>query len=328
MRATKIGFSFLILMVAVAVGCSGPLRFRAPDASPIRTDRFVIVTAVKGDSLQSLARKHLGDSAKGPAIAAYNGIEAVIPGQRLVIPLQPTQYGGLTATGYQTVPILLYTRTKQSAKTAHAVSAETFERQMHYLTTATFETISLDQFFGFLQLEDQLPSKAVVVCFDGADRWIYDVGFPVLRRHSLKAALFIPIDQVGRPGKLTWTELSQMAANGIDIGVLGRRFTLAPGKDPDKHLSALEREIVAAKKAVEHHFNPAGHYFAFPQGKRDDLTIALLKKHGYRLGFTRNSGGNPFFIHNFAVRRTLIKDPSSMQQFRKKLITFQKAPLK
>jgi peptidoglycan/xylan/chitin deacetylase (PgdA/CDA1 family) len=327
MQATKLGFSFLILVMAVATGCSGRLS-RAPDASLIRTDRFVIVTAGKADSLQSLAREHLDDGAKWPVIAAYNRIDAVVAGQRLVIPLQPTHYGGLTATGYQTVPIVLYTQIKQTAKTHRAVSPKTFERQMDYLTAAKFETIGLNRFFRFVQLEDQLPSNAVIVCFDGADRWIYDIGFPILRRRGMKAALFIPVDQIGRPGKLSWTELGEMAANGIDIGVLGRQSILASGKDPDKHLENLEREIVASRNAIEHHLKPEGYYYAYPQGRRDDLTIALLKKHGYRLGFTRNSGGNPFFIHNFAVRRTVIIDPSSMQQFLKNLVTFQKAPLK
>jgi peptidoglycan/xylan/chitin deacetylase (PgdA/CDA1 family) len=314
--------------MTAAVGCNGRPWSRAPSAPPIRTDKFVIVTVKKGETLQSLARDHLDDGSKGPIIAAYNHIDTVSAGQRLVIPLQPTRYGGLTTQGYQTVPILLYTQIQKTAKTAHGISLKTFERQMNYLTAAKFETITLDQFFGFVQLADQLPSNAVMICFDGADRWIYEVGFPVLRREGLRAALFIPVDQIDQPGKLTWIELSEMAANGIDIGVLGKQIILAPGKDPDKHLSDIEREIVAAKKAIEHHLNPAGHYFAYPQGKTDDLTVALLKKHGYRLGFTRKSGSNPFFVHNFGIRRTTIKGQSSMKQFEKNLITFQKAQLK
>lgn len=326
MRVTKIGL--LILLMAAAIGCNGRLWPRAASAPLIRTDQFVIVTAEKGETLQSLARKHLNDGSKGPIIAAYNRIDAVSAGQRLVIPLQPTQYGGLTTQGYQTIPILLYTQINKTGKTAHGVSATTFERQMKYLTAAKFETITLDQFFGFLQLADQLPANAVIISFDGADRWIYDVCFPVLRREGLKAALFIPIEQIDQSDKLTWIELGEMAANGIDIGVLGKEIILTPGKDPDKHLSDLEREIVAAKKAIEQYFHPSGHYFAYPRGKTDDLIIALLKKHGYRLGFTRKSGSNPFFVHNFDIRRTIIKDQSSMQQFMKNLITFQKVQLK
>lgn len=328
MQVTKIGFSLLIFLMVAAIGCSGRLWSRAPRVPLIRTDQFVIVTVKKEDTLQSLAREHLNDGSKWPIIAAYNRIDTVSAGQRLVIPLQPTQYGGFTTQGYQTVPILLYTQIQQKAKPAHGVSQKTFERQMNYLAAAKFETISLDQFFSFVQLADQLPSNAVLICFDGADRWIYDAGFPVLRREGLKAALFIPVDQIDQPGKLTWIELSEMAANGIDIGVLGKEIDLTPGKDPDKHLSDLEREIVAAKKAIEQYFNPSGQYFAYPQGKRDDLTIALLKKHGYRLGFTRKRGRNPFFVHNFSIRRTIIKDQSSMKQFQKNLITFQKAQLK
>ena len=330
MRAIKsvLSTGCLIVLLAAAIGCNGRLWTRTPRDPVIRTDQFVIVTTTAGDTGPALAKTHLGDASKWPLIAKYNRIDSVSAGQRLVIPLLPDQYGGLTTEGYQTVPILLYTHLKKTANASDGISAKTFERQMRYLKAAKFNTISLNQFYEFLQLSDQLPPNAVLVCFDGADRWIYDIGFPILRREGLRGALFIPVDQIDEAGKLTWVELSEMASNGFEIGVLGKEIALTPGKDPDKHLSELEREIVAAKRAIEQHLNPPGHYFAYPQGKTDDLTIALLKKYGYRLGFTRKSGVNPFFTHNFSIRRTIVADQSSMKLFHKNLTTFRKARLK
>jgi peptidoglycan/xylan/chitin deacetylase (PgdA/CDA1 family) len=314
--------------LAAAIGCTALVQSKRARAPVIRTDQFVIVTTQDGDTLPDMARVYLNDVTQWPRIAAYNRINAVSAGQRLVIPLKPTVPGGLSADGYQTVPILLYSHIKREPDKSKGVPETAFERQMQHLKTAGFATISLDQFYGFLQLSGQLPDRAAIVCFESADRWVFDIGFPILQRQRLRAALFVPVDQIDQPGKLTWNELSQMAAGGIEIGVLGKRIVLTPGKDPDKHWSDLEREIVAAKKAIELNLNPVGHYFAYPDGNPDDLTVALLKKHGFRLGFTRQRGGNPFFVHDFAIRRTLIAGSSSMRQFQNHLMTFRKARFK
>lgn len=318
----------LAIWLAAAIGCTALVQSRRARAPVIRTDQFVIITTQTGDTLPDLARVYLNDVTQWPRIAAYNRINTVSAGQRLVIPLKPTAPGGLAADGYQTVPILLYTQIKRKSDQSKGVSQAAFERQMQYLKTAGFATISLDQFYGFVQLSGQLPDHAAIVCLEGADRWVFDIGFPILQRHRLRAALFVPVDQIDQPGKLTWNELGQLAAGGIEIGVLGKRIVLTPGKDPDKHWSDLEREIVAAKKAIELNLNPVGHYFAYADGNPDDLTVALLKKHGFRLGLTRQSGANPFFVHDFAIRRTLIADSPSVQQFQKHLMTFHKAGFK
>jgi hypothetical protein len=330
MQAIRISRIVCILFIwlAIAVGCTGHLWPHAQKAPIIRTKEFVVVTAKTGDTFPSLAQTYLKDTRQWQRIAAYNHIDAIAPGQRLVIPLQPTVYGGLQPNGYQTVPILLYPFLTRGAAANNALSADDFERQIRYLKAAKFNAISLNQFYRFLELKEQLPAYAVMLSFDSADRWIYEIALPILRRHKFRAALFIPVDQIDKPEKLTWVELSEMATQGFEIGVLGKDITLSPDKDPDKYLSDLEREIVAAKKAIEQYLTPPCHYYAYPNGKPDDLTIALLKKHGFCLGFTHKRGSNPFFVNNFGIRRSVISGHSSMQQFQKNLTTFCKAPLK
>jgi hypothetical protein len=318
----------LFIWLATTVGCTGHLWPRADKTQIIRTKEFVVVTVKAGDTLPSLAQTYLNDAGQWQRITAYNHIATISPGQRLVIPIQPTVYGGLQPNGYQTVPILLYPSLTSSATTNNALSAGEFERQIRYLKAAKFNTISLNQLYQFLELKEQLPAHAMMISFDSADRWIYEIALPILRRHEFRAALFIPVDQIDKPEKLTWVELSEMAAQGFQVGVLGKDIPLPPDKDPNKHLSDQEREIVAARKAIEHHLNPACHYYAYPNGKPDDLTIALLKKHGFCLGFTHKRGSNPFFVNNFGIRRSIVSGRSSMQQFQKNLTTFRKAPLK
>ncbi len=69
---------------------------------------FVAVIAQEGDTFSSLAAKYLNDPSMDWFIAEFNNLSTLNPGQALIIPLKPYGRGGLTLTGYQTVPVLSY----------------------------------------------------------------------------------------------------------------------------------------------------------------------------------------------------------------------------
>jgi len=56
--------------------------------------------------------------------------------------------------------------------------------------------------------------------------------------------------------------------------------------------------------------------------------IELLKKHGYRGAFTIKRGGNPFFIHNYRLNRSMIYGDFDLNQFEKNLTVFTEESLK
>src|SRR5262245_10838845 len=69
---------------------------------------FFVVMAKAGDTAQSLAAKYLGDPAKDWMIEDYNNATTFTPGQQVVIPKRYWNVSGVTGSGYQLVPILVY----------------------------------------------------------------------------------------------------------------------------------------------------------------------------------------------------------------------------
>lgn len=315
-------FLFLSLIwIAVSFGCTGPFFTSQTQPTTIEDKHFIIVTVSSDDTLTSLAKTYLNDEKKAWQIAAYNQIDTLTVGQQVVVPLVGLNRGGLQRQGYQTVPVLLYMEVKDNPDRPRAVATRTFERQMQFLTENGYVGISLDQLYAFMNLEDQIPPNAVVISFDTADPWVYDIAFPILRRQGLKAALFLAVQAVGRPGKLTWSQLAEMAADGIDLGIYGD----PPGnlkRDPEGLLKALENNIVEPPRVIRHQLKRMCLYYAYPSGEPDDLTIALLKKNGYRAAFTRTQGTNPFYADNYKLKRSLIDGQDDMDRFRQKLMTF------
>jgi len=227
--------------------------------------------------------------------------------------------------------VLVYTEMAEKPSRSNIVSARDFNRQLDSLNTNGFVTVSLDQFHAFLDLKDQLPPNAVVISFDTTAAWAYDIAYPALKQHGMIAALFVNPDEVGQRGNMTWPQLSELVAAGMDIGLLGPK-TKAPAKEDVKaYLEAFEAKIVGPQKAFRRHLKQLKQpcsYFAYPQGESDDLTIAMLKKHGYKAAFTRKRGSNPFFADNFKIKRSMVYGHYDMDRFGQNLATFHTAELK
>ncbi|MEJ2038089.1 MAG: hypothetical protein P8X55_04050, partial [Desulfosarcinaceae bacterium] len=92
----------LVLVAATGAGCTGRLLPQKEATAPRRGRYVVIATATADDSLASLARTYLKDERRAWQIAAYNNINTVTAGQKVVIPLKPVLPGGLQTSGYPT----------------------------------------------------------------------------------------------------------------------------------------------------------------------------------------------------------------------------------
>jgi peptidoglycan/xylan/chitin deacetylase (PgdA/CDA1 family) len=315
----------MALWAAAAAGCTGRFLPRPEPPAVIRDEHLALVVAGESDTLEGLAQIYLGDAAESWRIAAYNEVHKAQAGQRLVIPLAPVAPGGLRPDGYQVVPVLCYTHIGAETRPARGVVPKTFEAQMQFLRDNGYTTTSLERLSAFLNLSGQLPPKSMVITFDSADRWVHDVAYPILKRHGFTAALFVPTAQIGKARRLTWKELATMAADGFDIGSLGisaRSLTGAAKNHPEEYLRSVEEEIALSQEAIAQNLSKACRFMAYSGGNANDLVIALLKKHGYLGAFTQEAGGNPFFVDNFKLRRTVIGSQDAEARFRQHLTTF------
>jgi peptidoglycan/xylan/chitin deacetylase (PgdA/CDA1 family) len=318
----------LLPLAMLSAGCTGQPFSKKQKLAKAHSDRFLMVTVATGDTYASLAATYLKDKNKACQITALNQNAALSPGQRIAIPLGPVAIGGLYKNGYQTVPVLAYTEMASTPSNSKILTAAEFVRQLDYLKKNGFVTVSLDRFLGFLDLETQLPPKAVVITLDNAAAWAYEIAYPALRRQAMQAAIFIDPDDVGRPGKVTWTQLAAMATGGMQIGLYGPSIKIPPKKDVKGYLESFEAAIVNPQKMFGRRLKQPCRYYVFPQGVSNDLTIAMLKKHGFKAAFTRKRGSNPFFADNYKIKRFVIYGHYEINRFRQNLATFHSLELK
>ncbi|HEX9453845.1 MAG TPA: polysaccharide deacetylase family protein, partial [Candidatus Binatia bacterium] len=212
----------LFLLCATLAGCAATAP-TSPDPARVAGEVFesadyFVVLAKSGDTNTSLAAKYLGDASKDWMIEDYNGAAAIAPGQTVIIPKRQWNLSGITANGYQLVPILTYHDLAAQAKGRMVMGAKGFEEQMRYLKSQGYRVITLKEFVEFVSLGRQLPKKSVLITFDDGYRSFLRFAYPVLKELGFSATLFIYTDYVAAGGNaFSWADLKKLSDEGFFV---------------------------------------------------------------------------------------------------------------
>lgn len=287
---------------------------------------FVAVITDRHDTFTSLAAEYLNDPSKGWLISEFNDLEALAPGQELIIPLTPQPRELVTPKGYQTVPIIAYHNFSRTSNARMTVSAVAFDAQMKYLKDHGFHVISLETFFAFLNNTNRIPRKSIVITIDDGWRGTYEVAYPILKKYGYPATLFLYTDLItGSRKTLSWAQTREMQANGIDIQNHTKSHrNLAAAKAGEsfaEYFAALEDELTLSAQKIKKKLGVEVRYLAYPYGETTPLVIALLQKLGYRGAFTVTRGSNSFFVDRYRIARSVIYGDMDMAAFADNLTT-------
>jgi peptidoglycan/xylan/chitin deacetylase (PgdA/CDA1 family) len=321
-----------VFYLATAVGSTGegkPTAFRAKPLklSVLKFEHHVAVVVQPTDTFAQLAKRFLNDPTKGWMIQDYNELDALTPYVAVTVPLQPWKIGGLMAAEYQTVPLLTYHQFSTDGKANKmTVPSTNFEAQMQFLKDNDYRVITLDQFVDFLEFKAQIPDRAVVITDDDGWESFYQVAFPVLKKYGYPATIFIVTTFPESPDSngmaLTWPQVKEMAANGVDVEChtrTHRNLRMARDEDFKAYLASLEDEIKNVQAEMKKKAGITCKYLAYPYGARNPLVVALTQKYGFRAAFTVSRGANSFFAQDFLVRRSMIYGEYGLKEFERNL---------
>lgn len=317
---------FYWLTAVNLAGESKPAAFRAKPLklSVLKFDKHIAVIVQPTDTFASLAARFLNDPAKGWMIQDYNELDKLTPYQAVTIPLQPWKFGGLTATEFQTVPLLTYHRfSTDGTANRMTVPQAKFEAQMQFLKDNDYRVIRLDQFVDFIELKAQLPDRAVVITADDGWKSFYEIAYPILKKYGYPSTLFVYTDfPESDPLALTWPMVKEMAKNGVDIEChtkTHRDLRMRRDEEFKAYVGMLETEIKGVQSDMQRKGGLTCRYLAYPYGGQNHLVVALAQKYGFRAAFTVKRGSDSFFDADFLVRRSMIYGQYGAKEFESNL---------
>jgi peptidoglycan/xylan/chitin deacetylase (PgdA/CDA1 family) len=291
-----------------------------------RNDDFAIVIAQPGDDVAALAARHLGDAGKGWWIAEFSGTDRIASGDVVTIPLKGPSPLGVTAQGFQTIPILCYHRFG-SPKRRLVVARADFEAQMDYLARNGYHVIPLSRLTGFLEGRDALPPKSVVITIDDGYRSTYEIAYPILRKYGFPATVFLYSDFVGAGDAMPWSQMQEMLRSGlIEIQPHSKthsNLTLRqPNETPDRYRDRVRSEVERPTALIAERLGVTPLSYAFPYGDVNEAVVAELQRAGLLIGTTVTPGGNAFFAYPYMLRRSMVFGTDDMDTFKSRLQVF------
>lgn len=327
---------FLILLSMILLilsACSStPPKTSPSHTNLFRSNDYVVYQLQGHQSPAELAATFLGDPQQAWIIREANPDIRFRRGNAVVIPLKERKRGGLSADGFQTIPILTYHRFAQDCSSPLCMPSRTFERQMRYLKENGYHVVTADELSAFLEYRRGLPQKSVLITMDDGYRSVYNIAYPILQKYGYTATLFVYTSFVGVSRMaITWNQLKEMKASGFTIGshTINHSDLTRPkeGESEQAHLARVKEELYGSKKIIDRKLGQETLFLAYPFGFYDQQSIQIVRQVGYKYAMSVKRGGNPFFANPLTLRRDQILK-KDMQTFISRLRTFKPLTLK
>ncbi|MCX8032927.1 MAG: polysaccharide deacetylase family protein [Thermoleophilia bacterium] len=215
------------------------------------------------------------------------------------------------------VPVLMYHYVDETPPPAGpyadslTVRTPDFVRQLEYLRSNGFSTVSLADVYLAMAGALALPSKAVVLTFDDGGLDNYEVAFSLLQRYGFTATFFVITSRVGKEGQMTWEQLREMAQAGMAV----QSHTVSHPDLTKISSSKLARELADSRAVIEQEVGAPVYALAYPAGAYNSQVILAAKEAGYSLAVSTDKGGKPAPQTIFEIKRARIQAGLSLATF-------------
>lgn len=206
------------------------------------------------------------------------------------------------------IPVIMYhdvVRKRGPRSVWFDITVRELEEQFRFFREQGAEPISLEQLYRHLTRGDSVPEKAIVLTFDDNYQGFYDHAYPLLKKYSYPAAVFVHTNYVGDKAsdhpKMDWATIKALDAEGL---VTFGSHTLSHPDDirklpPEQQVEELARSKQVLEKQLGHEVP----FFAYPNGHNDAITQQIARDVGYRMAFTIANGQAEESPNIFAVNR-------------------------
>ncbi|MCG7344886.1 polysaccharide deacetylase family protein [Sporosarcina sp. ACRSL] len=225
------------------------------------------------------------------------------------------------------IPVLVYHHILplESMTTMNStISVELFEKQMEYLASRQFKTLTAHQLYDYLEGRLVVPQKAVLITFDDGLLSTKEYAHPILKRYGFSAIQHIISSRTDRgqgaqlfdaDGPLQYltaadlselTDVFQFEAHTNELHSLNGDSGVALQRSQEEILLDLQGNLEQVPAAVS---------IAYPYGHYNEHFIEAAKEAGLLIGFTIIEGYANMKSSNYEVSRFGMTEKRSFEQF-------------
>lgn len=183
------------------------------------------------------------------------------------------------------VPILMYHEIADGPNQLYVPPAE-FADQMAALKRLGFTTVRLQDLYDHYIHGSPLPDRPIILTFDDGYSSFYTEAYPLLKQHGFTGTLFVITGWVGRPGYVTWGQVREMVAAGVEMGA----HTVSHLELPRLSPGDARWEAAESRKRLEREIGRTVPFFAYPAGRNDPRSVETLRGAGFLGAVTTEYG--------------------------------------
>ena len=203
-----------------------------------------------------------------------------------------------------------------------SVSERSFRSQLDLLKSEGWTTACVRD----LTKADTLPLRTVVITFDDGFENNFEHSFRHLNEYGMKATWFVVTMDIGKQSgwhdkdassrqMLRDEQLKEMTAKGMEIAA----HTRSHARLPELDARSITDEIEGSKKDLEDILGLTVDSFAYPYGLFNDNCVEAVRKAGYKVACTTQTGWFGSETDLLRVRRVGIFSDDNLSAFARKV---------
>lgn len=206
----------------------------------------------------------------------------------------------------------------------YVVSTEKFEHQMDILKENNFKTLSIDEFYDFVQGKNKIEKNLILITFDDGNKNNYINAYPILKKRNQKATIFLITSKVNdketeyNPSKNQYFNNKEIekSKDVFDFASHTNNFHKREKDTNEPYLKSKTEEEI--KKDIEESLKIADKpYFAYPYGSYDKKLFRILKESGIKAAFITHKGKVKFGDNPYKLKRNTVEDKYTDEKFKK-----------
>jgi peptidoglycan/xylan/chitin deacetylase (PgdA/CDA1 family) len=247
------------------------------------------------------------------------------------------------------IPILMYHHFSTTERSSTIVHPNEFERQMSYLKSLGYNTITDYDLVLFMQGKKDLPKNPIMITMDDGYESNYLYAYPILKKLNMKATIYVigsamrennhSPNTYGIP-KLSWEQAKEMYQAGV-IEIQSHTYDMHK-KEPtrsgklaaviqtpimingklettEQYEKRVKEDLIKNKQLIEEKVGNKVVSFAYPYGAFSASAEKLLKETGHQMTLTVKPGVNSEGKGPYKLYRINVPSGMSGQDIEKKI---------
>lgn len=257
-------------------------------------------------------------------MAVYGGITC------LLVLLWLVYRYGLFVPAPTGLPILMYHKVSRHHDDDLTISSARLDSQFAYIKSRGYTSVSFLDLKASLDGQRPLPPKPVLLTFDDGYLNTYELAYPLLLKHQLKATVFLPVAFIGKSNEwdggaeplMSYDQILQLAGPLVEFGLHSYRH--------ENYLSyssaQIEADVSECVSVLERNNCTFTRVFAYPYGRmpKDENGGRALRDsfRRHKIDFAVRIGSRINTLPPkdvYELKRTVVRGTDSFWEFKIKL---------